>query len=156
MPVLPRGASLARSPSWLCPTKQRAGHIPVRGISTFSSHSGSEESDSTAVMPLGTEAILCRDMRIEDMDSVILLDRESYGGEGLWTRNAYEQEMSSERSRVLVCLCMCVCVSVCMYVCMYESYGGEGLWTRNAYEQEMLSERSHVLVYLCMCVCMYV
>jgi hypothetical protein len=42
---------------------------------------------------------------MEDMDSVILLDRESYGGEGLWSRKAYEQEMSSERSRVLVLTC---------------------------------------------------
>jgi hypothetical protein len=58
--------------------------------------------ENTMLEPLAK--LECRSMRKEDMESVVLLDRECYGGGGLWTQKMYEQEMMSERSRVLVLL----------------------------------------------------
>jgi N-acetylglutamate synthase-like GNAT family acetyltransferase len=48
------------------------------------------------------QGLRCRNMQLSDVSSVARLDKDCYGGQGLWTPSMYEEELAGDRNVLLV------------------------------------------------------
>lgn len=79
----------------LPPSSPRRARIPASLV-------GIRARGNSAVEDQQKQGWLCRRMGLSDVSRVARLDKECYGGQGLWTAGMYEEELAGDRNILLV------------------------------------------------------